>query len=212
MLLKVLLLVIVNICDIIGDEKEPIGSTKELDYTLLAGEAEMHKSDILNFLNQTHVREQYKTLYNCLLSKLIGKQVIYWLHDPIRMMWVVKVPNKRNKTTNTLLNQSWLQWCLNKFKLVRRPQTDEMNVMLYPPKAISFHEWHTKQYNYSETDLCDVIDTSKHYITWWRQTNPSFVSSFTILWNLYSTTILVWLLRPDRLKRWDRHLFITFTK
>lgn len=71
MLFKVLFLVIVNICSIFGDDEDkPIGATKEMDYTLLAGEAEMHKTDILGFLNQSHVREQYKTLYNCLLSKL----------------------------------------------------------------------------------------------------------------------------------------------
>lgn len=77
---KFLLLVIVNICDIYGeDEDKPIGATKEMDYTVLAGEAEKHKSDILDFLNQSHVREQYKTLYNCLLSKLIEGKLYYCL-------------------------------------------------------------------------------------------------------------------------------------
>ncbi|KAH9645430.1 hypothetical protein HF086_014522 [Spodoptera exigua] len=73
MMLKVLLLVMVRVCGIIGDDST-IESTKELDYTLLANEAERHKGDILNFLNQTHVREQYKALYNSLLSKLMGER------------------------------------------------------------------------------------------------------------------------------------------
>uniref|UniRef100_A0A2A4JXN3 Peptidase S1 domain-containing protein n=1 Tax=Heliothis virescens TaxID=7102 RepID=A0A2A4JXN3_HELVI len=72
MSLKALLIVIVNVCNINGDET-PIGSTKELDYTVLAGEAENHKSDILNFLNESSVREQYKTLYNRLLSELMAE-------------------------------------------------------------------------------------------------------------------------------------------
>lgn len=73
MFYKVLIFCIINVFDTLGEEKDPIGSSKELDYTVLAGEAEMHKSDILHFLNQSHIREQYKTLYNRLLSKLMGE-------------------------------------------------------------------------------------------------------------------------------------------
>ncbi|KAJ8726723.1 hypothetical protein PYW08_015120 [Mythimna loreyi] len=73
----ILLLVIVNICDIFcEDDEKPIGAKKEMDYTILATEAERHKSDILDFLNQSHVREQYKSLYNSLLSKLIEEDGI----------------------------------------------------------------------------------------------------------------------------------------
>ncbi|PZC80055.1 trypsin beta-like [Helicoverpa zea] len=71
MLFIALWIVVVTVCNINGDEETPIGSTKELDYTILAGEAETHKGDILNFLNESRVREQYKTLYNNLLSKLM---------------------------------------------------------------------------------------------------------------------------------------------
>lgn len=46
---------------------------QEIDYTALAGEAEKHKDDILSFLNQTSVRETYKSLYQCLLDKLLSK-------------------------------------------------------------------------------------------------------------------------------------------
>lgn len=81
MLFIVVLLAIVNNCEIVGgDDEKPIGAEKDMDYTMLAREAEMHKHDILNFLNQSHVKEQYRTLYKCLLSKLIeGKQAYYWL-------------------------------------------------------------------------------------------------------------------------------------
>lgn len=74
MLSKVLILTFVTFV-LSADErdKETIVATKDLDYSGLAGEAEMNKHDILSFLNQSHVREQYKNLYNCLLSKLMGK-------------------------------------------------------------------------------------------------------------------------------------------
>lgn len=45
----------------------------EVDYTSIAGEAEMNKQDILTFLNQSHIQAQYKELYDSLLNKLIGK-------------------------------------------------------------------------------------------------------------------------------------------
>ncbi|XP_060800687.1 trypsin-1 [Amyelois transitella] len=47
-------------------------STMEIDYSFLAGQAEKNKHDILNFLNRTSVRHQYKVLYQCLLEKILG--------------------------------------------------------------------------------------------------------------------------------------------
>lgn len=68
-------IILINVLYINGEDKETIIATKDLDYTGLAGEAEIHKQDILSFLNEPHVRDQYKALYNCLLSKLMGKQM-----------------------------------------------------------------------------------------------------------------------------------------
>lgn len=66
-----ILLVLNSIC---GEETEVInaGKAADIDYSGIAGEAERHKNDILKFLNQTRVQEQYKTMYKCLLSKLLG--------------------------------------------------------------------------------------------------------------------------------------------
>ncbi|XP_059061205.1 trypsin beta-like [Achroia grisella] len=41
-----------------------------IDYSDLAGEAERHKNNILNFLNLSRVREKYKAMFECLLKKL----------------------------------------------------------------------------------------------------------------------------------------------
>lgn len=46
---------------------------KEIDYTVLAGQAEMHKADVLGFLNKTDVKEKYKMLYQCLLDSLLSE-------------------------------------------------------------------------------------------------------------------------------------------
>ncbi|XP_052751313.1 trypsin delta-like [Galleria mellonella] len=48
------------------------GEEAGIDYSDLAAEAERHKNDILNFLNQTRVREQYKAMFEFLLDKLTG--------------------------------------------------------------------------------------------------------------------------------------------
>lgn len=52
-------------------EKGNLGT--DIDYTVIAGEAERNKHDILNFLNQSKVKEKYKDLYQCLLDKLLSK-------------------------------------------------------------------------------------------------------------------------------------------
>ncbi|KAL0883557.1 hypothetical protein ABMA27_015711 [Loxostege sticticalis] len=66
-----LLLVLISVC---GEETGMInaGKAADIDYSDIAGEAERHKNDILKFLNQTRVQEKYKTMYKCLLSKLLG--------------------------------------------------------------------------------------------------------------------------------------------
>ncbi|XP_049865464.1 trypsin delta-like [Pectinophora gossypiella] len=47
-------------------------SSVEVDYSELAEKAESNKQNILNFLKDSRVQEQYKALYNSLLTKLIG--------------------------------------------------------------------------------------------------------------------------------------------
>ncbi|KAL4704693.1 hypothetical protein ACJJTC_011477 [Scirpophaga incertulas] len=66
-----LFLTIVMVC---GKEEGKITAREEtgIDYTGLAGEAERHKNDILSFLNQSHVQEQYKTMYKFLLAEHLG--------------------------------------------------------------------------------------------------------------------------------------------
>lgn len=49
---------------------------KEIDYSHIAGEAERNKDDILNFLNQSTVKEKYKTLYQILLKKLLSESAV----------------------------------------------------------------------------------------------------------------------------------------
>ncbi|XP_073967556.1 trypsin delta-like [Choristoneura fumiferana] len=44
---------------------------QDVDYSGLAGEAELNKNDILNFLNSTRVREMYKMQYERLLASLV---------------------------------------------------------------------------------------------------------------------------------------------
>lgn len=61
------------LCIKINVNAEPITAGKEMDYTDLAGEIETHKQDLLEYLNQAEVQAQYKSLYNNLLSKLMGK-------------------------------------------------------------------------------------------------------------------------------------------
>ncbi|CAH4036623.1 trypsin-4-like [Pieris brassicae] len=46
--------------------------TVDVDYSELATEAENNKKHILEFLNQTQIREQYRTKYNMLLDKITG--------------------------------------------------------------------------------------------------------------------------------------------
>ncbi|XP_075972376.1 trypsin beta-like [Anticarsia gemmatalis] len=55
-------------------DKDPIVPTKDLDYSVIAQEAEKHKSSILTFLNETHVIEKYRSRYNCLLKQLMEDQ------------------------------------------------------------------------------------------------------------------------------------------
>ena len=58
-----------------GESQNTIVSrTIEVDYSKLADEAEIHKYNILNFLNETRVQEMYKTLFEKLLQKLIGNE------------------------------------------------------------------------------------------------------------------------------------------
>lgn len=66
------LLVVISVC---GEDSEVIkaGKAADIDYSDIAGEAEIHKNDILTFLNQSRVQEKYKTMYKCLLSKLLGR-------------------------------------------------------------------------------------------------------------------------------------------
>ncbi|KAJ0179103.1 hypothetical protein K1T71_004815 [Dendrolimus kikuchii] len=68
MFFQVILLVL---CQIVTSDKSSIEISKEIDYSDLAGEAEMHKGDLLNFLNQTEINNKYRELYNCLLAKLL---------------------------------------------------------------------------------------------------------------------------------------------
>uniref|UniRef100_D9HQ21 Seminal fluid protein HACP002 n=1 Tax=Heliconius erato TaxID=33431 RepID=D9HQ21_HELEA len=56
-----------------GESQNTIVSrTIEVDYSKLADEAEIHKYNILNFLNETRVQEMHKTLFEKLLQKLIA--------------------------------------------------------------------------------------------------------------------------------------------
>ncbi|XP_063823889.1 trypsin delta-like [Ostrinia nubilalis] len=66
----ILFLLFISVC---GEDTEVInaGKAADIDYSDLAGEAERHKHEILKFLNQTRVQEKYKTMYKCLLSKLL---------------------------------------------------------------------------------------------------------------------------------------------
>lgn len=45
----------------------------EIDYSVIAEDAERNKDDILNFLNQSKVKEKYKTMYQSLLEKLLSE-------------------------------------------------------------------------------------------------------------------------------------------
>lgn len=48
----------------------------EIDYSVIAEDAERNKDDILNFLNQSKVKEKYKTMYQSLLEKLLSEWLI----------------------------------------------------------------------------------------------------------------------------------------
>lgn len=68
-------IVIITIA-VFGKEVEESRTTRtvlEVDYSELVGEAEMHKHNILKFLNETRVQVKYKTLFKNLLHKLLGK-------------------------------------------------------------------------------------------------------------------------------------------
>ncbi|CAH2979497.1 unnamed protein product [Chilo suppressalis] len=69
-----LLFILLNM--VLCEESEVItaGEAAGIDYSDLAGEAERHKHDLLNFLNQTRVQEQYKLMYKCLLAELLGTE------------------------------------------------------------------------------------------------------------------------------------------
>ncbi|KAG6447843.1 trypsin beta [Manduca sexta] len=68
MILRCLVLLFVSI-----SKEEMLRPCEKLDYTHLATEAEMYKNNILDFLKQPHVRGEYEAMYDCLLSKLLGK-------------------------------------------------------------------------------------------------------------------------------------------
>lgn len=75
-MLSVGLLILIHVSVIASSGQEHLAvadASVEVDYTSIAGEAEMNKQDILTFLNQTHIQAQYKELYDSLLNKLIGK-------------------------------------------------------------------------------------------------------------------------------------------
>lgn len=63
--------VVISLVALVHCEDRTLGS--EIDYSVIAGEAERNKHDILNFLNQSKVKEKYKKLYQCLLEKLLSK-------------------------------------------------------------------------------------------------------------------------------------------
>lgn len=76
MIFASLLILLVSVyCDVARDPlmSKDLVIGKEIDYGVLAGQAEIHKEDVLAFLNQTEVQEKYKKLYQCLLDKLLSK-------------------------------------------------------------------------------------------------------------------------------------------
>lgn len=58
---------------ILKGDPDVLDQTLDLNYTGLAGQAELNKNDVLSFLNQRDIREQYQILHETLLSKLVGK-------------------------------------------------------------------------------------------------------------------------------------------
>lgn len=68
--------VIIITVAVFGKEVQESRTTRtvlEVDYSELVGEAEMHKHNILKFLNETRVQLKYKTLFKNLLHKLLGE-------------------------------------------------------------------------------------------------------------------------------------------
>ncbi|KAG7305220.1 hypothetical protein JYU34_009259 [Plutella xylostella] len=56
---------------ILKGDPDVLDQTLDLNYTGLAGQAELNKNNVLSFLNQRDIREQYQILHETLLSKLV---------------------------------------------------------------------------------------------------------------------------------------------
>lgn len=69
-LCKVYLIIIIVRGEKLEDSTVP--RTIAVDYSQLANEAEHHKYNILNFLNETRVQQIYKMLFKTLLQQLLG--------------------------------------------------------------------------------------------------------------------------------------------
>ncbi|CAH2236618.1 jg16457 [Pararge aegeria aegeria] len=69
----------------------------EVDYSELVGEAEMHKNNILKFLNETRVLQHYKLLFKNLLNKLLGstRRIVSGVNTSIAAVpWQVSLREK----------------------------------------------------------------------------------------------------------------------
>ncbi|XP_047519483.1 trypsin delta-like [Pieris napi] len=97
--------------------------TVEVDYSEIANEAENNKKHLLEFLNQTQVRELYRTKYNILLDKITGstRRIVSGQNTSITAVpWQVSLRHKsRFSCGGSVVTDIWIltaAHCLKSFK------------------------------------------------------------------------------------------------
>ncbi|KAM3958215.1 LOW QUALITY PROTEIN: trypsin delta [Aphomia sociella] len=106
------------------------GTEVGIDYSDLAGEAERHKNDILNFLNLTRVRDQYKVMYEYLLEKLTGstRRIVSGRNTSIAAIpWQVSLREKTYPICGAVVTEIWL---LTAAHCLLRARSNELSVRL----------------------------------------------------------------------------------
>ncbi|XP_039746043.1 trypsin beta-like [Pararge aegeria] len=111
----------------------------EVDYSELVGEAEMHKNNILKFLNETRVLQHYKLLFKNLLNKLLEntksgrrgstRRIVSGVNTSIAAVpWQVSLREK----TYPICGGSVITalWLLTAAHCLLRPKASELSVRL----------------------------------------------------------------------------------
>ncbi|XP_047519482.1 trypsin delta-like [Pieris napi] len=132
--------------------------TVEVDYSELANEAENNKKHLLEFLNQTQVRELYRTKYNILLDKITGstRRIVSGQNTSITAVpWQVSLRQK----TQFICGGSVVTdiWILTAAHCLERYKTKDLSVRL----GSSWRTHGGEMYDVKESYIHPQYDTKR---------------------------------------------------